>query len=225
MKTLALAPAGGARGTVRLPGSKSITNRVLLLAACSPEGTPPRPRSEYDFASAALNAVAALNSAHRFGVRVAGAGVELRSTRASAGERHVRMRLTRVSRGERRVDVPAGAVSADGARAEIARPELGLTEWYENRSNGLEQFVVVKGDRHALCQVLGKLCIALGITTRRSGSAEAQTTDGSATNGERDTDQGSRAERAQQLQVPCIPGKTLDRCVRYFGETVTCTRA
>ncbi len=33
MKTLALAPARAARGTVRLPGSKSISNRALLLAA------------------------------------------------------------------------------------------------------------------------------------------------------------------------------------------------
>ncbi len=33
MKSLALAPAARARGTVRLPGSKSISNRVLLLAA------------------------------------------------------------------------------------------------------------------------------------------------------------------------------------------------
>ena len=35
MKALELAPARAARGTVRLPGSKSITNRVLLLAALS----------------------------------------------------------------------------------------------------------------------------------------------------------------------------------------------
>src|SRR5258706_4094796 len=35
MKSLELAPARAARGTVRLPGSKSITNRVLLLAALS----------------------------------------------------------------------------------------------------------------------------------------------------------------------------------------------
>ena len=33
MKTLRLAPAAGAAGTVRLPGSKSISNRILLLAA------------------------------------------------------------------------------------------------------------------------------------------------------------------------------------------------
>ena len=33
MKSLELAPVRGARGTVRLPGSKSISNRVLLLAA------------------------------------------------------------------------------------------------------------------------------------------------------------------------------------------------
>ncbi len=35
MKSLELAPARAAQGTVRLPGSKSITNRVLLLAALS----------------------------------------------------------------------------------------------------------------------------------------------------------------------------------------------
>lgn len=33
MRSLALKPAAGAAGTVRLPGSKSISNRVLLLAA------------------------------------------------------------------------------------------------------------------------------------------------------------------------------------------------
>ena len=33
MKFLDLAPVGGVKGTVRLPGSKSISNRVLLLAA------------------------------------------------------------------------------------------------------------------------------------------------------------------------------------------------
>lgn len=38
MKALALAPARAAHGTVRLPGSKSITNRVLLLAALSGVG-------------------------------------------------------------------------------------------------------------------------------------------------------------------------------------------
>ncbi|HEX2651393.1 MAG TPA: 3-phosphoshikimate 1-carboxyvinyltransferase [Burkholderiales bacterium] len=38
MKTLDLKPATAARGTVRLPGSKSITNRVLLLAALSGAG-------------------------------------------------------------------------------------------------------------------------------------------------------------------------------------------
>ena len=38
MKTLALAAARGAGGTVKLPGSKSITNRVLLLAALSGVG-------------------------------------------------------------------------------------------------------------------------------------------------------------------------------------------
>ncbi len=38
MKKLDLAPAHSARGTVRLPGSKSITNRVLLLAALSGAG-------------------------------------------------------------------------------------------------------------------------------------------------------------------------------------------
>ena len=32
-EVLELKPARGARGTVRLPGSKSISNRVLLLAA------------------------------------------------------------------------------------------------------------------------------------------------------------------------------------------------
>jgi 3-phosphoshikimate 1-carboxyvinyltransferase len=38
VKTLDLKPATAARGTVRLPGSKSITNRVLLLAALSGAG-------------------------------------------------------------------------------------------------------------------------------------------------------------------------------------------
>jgi 3-phosphoshikimate 1-carboxyvinyltransferase len=38
VKALQLAPAKGARGTVKLPGSKSITNRVLLLAALSGAG-------------------------------------------------------------------------------------------------------------------------------------------------------------------------------------------
>ena len=38
MKTLDLAPAKSASGTVKLPGSKSITNRVLLLAALSGVG-------------------------------------------------------------------------------------------------------------------------------------------------------------------------------------------
>ena len=38
MKTLDLKPAKAARGTIRLPGSKSITNRVLLLAALSGVG-------------------------------------------------------------------------------------------------------------------------------------------------------------------------------------------
>ena len=38
MTSLALAPAAAARGTVRLPGSKSISNRVLLLAALA-DGT------------------------------------------------------------------------------------------------------------------------------------------------------------------------------------------
>jgi len=35
METLDLGPYGHAEGTLRLPGSKSISNRVLLLAALS----------------------------------------------------------------------------------------------------------------------------------------------------------------------------------------------
>ena len=38
METLDLSPAAGATGSVKLPGSKSISNRTLLLAALA-EGT------------------------------------------------------------------------------------------------------------------------------------------------------------------------------------------
>ncbi len=39
MKHLDLAPIAHAEGTVRLPGSKSISNRVLLLAALAKGAT------------------------------------------------------------------------------------------------------------------------------------------------------------------------------------------
>ncbi|VVE52144.1 3-phosphoshikimate 1-carboxyvinyltransferase [Pandoraea pneumonica] len=60
METLDLGPYGHAEGTLRLPGSKSISNRVLLLAALSHGTTRVRDLLESDDTRVMLDALAAL---------------------------------------------------------------------------------------------------------------------------------------------------------------------
>ena len=60
MKTLELKPARSARGAVRLPGSKSISNRVLLLAALAEGGTDVRDLLDAEDTRVMLDALAKL---------------------------------------------------------------------------------------------------------------------------------------------------------------------
>ena len=48
MNNITLSPATAARGDIKLPGSKSISNRVLLLAALSKKGEVTRVRDVLD---------------------------------------------------------------------------------------------------------------------------------------------------------------------------------
>ncbi|MCX7892949.1 MAG: 3-phosphoshikimate 1-carboxyvinyltransferase [Burkholderiales bacterium] len=79
MPFLDLAPVAGVAGTVTLPGSKSISNRTLLLAALAEGGTEVRGLLESDDTARMLEALAALGiRVERVGdardYRVAGAG-------------------------------------------------------------------------------------------------------------------------------------------------------
>jgi 3-phosphoshikimate 1-carboxyvinyltransferase len=80
VKTLALAPARRARGTVRLPGSKSISNRALLLAALAKGETVLRGALDADDTQVMRAALG------RLGVRISeGAPGELRVAGVGAG--------------------------------------------------------------------------------------------------------------------------------------------
>src|SRR5437868_4183592 len=65
MKSLALGPFTRATGTVRLPGSKSISNRVLLLAALSEGQTRVRDLLDSDDTRVMLQALKTLGVAWR----------------------------------------------------------------------------------------------------------------------------------------------------------------
>ena len=52
---------------------------------------------------------------------------------------NIHWQLRSLERDGGQVEVPAGQRTNSGARIEFARPDLGLTEWFENSSNGLEQ--------------------------------------------------------------------------------------
>jgi 3-phosphoshikimate 1-carboxyvinyltransferase len=70
MKVLELAPMSRAEGIVRLPGSKSISNRVLLLSALASGATVVRELLEADDTRVMLDALAQL------GVRCEPAGAD-----------------------------------------------------------------------------------------------------------------------------------------------------
>jgi 3-phosphoshikimate 1-carboxyvinyltransferase len=77
METLELKPVRGAAGTVRLPGSKSISNRVLLLAALAAGDTEVTGLLDADDTRVMLEALAALGirvSKEENVLRVVGAG-------------------------------------------------------------------------------------------------------------------------------------------------------
>ena len=78
MDHLDLAPIGRVRGTVKLPGSKSISNRILLLAALARGETRVRDLLEADDTRVMLNALRTLGvelaDDSKDDVRVHGAG-------------------------------------------------------------------------------------------------------------------------------------------------------
>ena len=81
---LDIPPLGAAAGTVRLPGSKSISNRVLLLAALASGTTTVHDLLDSDDTRVMLDALAALGcSVERAGdsLRIEGLGGRLRRTR------------------------------------------------------------------------------------------------------------------------------------------------
>jgi 3-phosphoshikimate 1-carboxyvinyltransferase len=80
MKVLELAPMRSAAGTVRMPGSKSISNRVLLLAALAEGKTNVRDLLEADDTRVMLDALAMLGTQigqHAEGTTVVGTGGKL----------------------------------------------------------------------------------------------------------------------------------------------------
>ncbi len=90
MEYLDLAPIRRARGTVRLPGSKSISNRILLLAALASGETLVRDLLESDDTQVMLEALRAL------GVEWKSAGAQAVRVRGAAGSfpvRHAQLSL------------------------------------------------------------------------------------------------------------------------------------
>jgi hypothetical protein len=107
---------------------------LSLLSGCAVHDRAPGP---FAFRSAGAGGFEAANEPQRLGARVEASGVEVWS--ASGGDERVSLRLARIARGGEGIDVGAGEARAAGERAEIARPELGLVEWYVNGPSGLEQ--------------------------------------------------------------------------------------
>ena len=86
---LDLPPLDGAAGTVRLPGSKSISNRVLLLAALSAGTTRVQDLLDSDDTRVMLDALRALGC----GVKHEGAGLEVTGLGGRAPAAHARLFL------------------------------------------------------------------------------------------------------------------------------------
>ena len=83
-----LPPLLSAQGTVRLPGSKSISNRVLLLAALAEGETEVRDMLESDDTARMLEALAAL------GVRVEALGTRPIAWLGAAGKYRSRKQIS-----------------------------------------------------------------------------------------------------------------------------------
>ena len=66
MKQLTLQPIRGVQGEIRLPGSKSMSNRVLLLAALAEGTTQVRNLLESDDTSHMLNALSILGAGIKY---------------------------------------------------------------------------------------------------------------------------------------------------------------
>lgn len=79
----------------------------------------------------------ATNHAHDLQAKFTTKGIEL-SAKNEAKQYASAWRLESVGYGERQVGVEAGSVKAAEQRVEITRREQGITEWYENKPEGLE---------------------------------------------------------------------------------------
>src|SRR5437868_495860 len=84
-EVLELKPARGARGTVRLPGSKSISNRILLLASLAEGETQVKGLLDADDTRVMREALARLGvtlTEHADGIKVRGVGGPFREKKA-----------------------------------------------------------------------------------------------------------------------------------------------
>ncbi len=91
---------------------------------------------EYD-ASPVADGLQAPNRAQNLRTWFEPAGIRVHDRTADGSPELLRLTLAGVGRGPALAPVEPGAVRADGARVEIARP--GLVEWYRNGPDGLEQ--------------------------------------------------------------------------------------
>ena len=88
-------------------------------------------------ASKSLHGLQAPNRAHGLRARFSPDGVRFEDRRDPA-QPLGGLRLARLGRSSESSEVPPGALSHAAARVEIARPALGVTEWYVNSPRGLE---------------------------------------------------------------------------------------
>ena len=118
MESLTLQPIARVEGTVNLPGSKSVSNRALLLAALARGTTVLTNLLDSDDVRHMLNALSALGvqytlSADRTRCEVTGNGGPLRSVPWQQ-----RSRADRRTADERASDRPSGGCPASGRRSD-----------------------------------------------------------------------------------------------------------
>ncbi|MDQ4120241.1 MAG: FG-GAP-like repeat-containing protein [Acidobacteriota bacterium] len=86
----------------------------------------------------------ATNYAHDLSALFTSKGINL-SAKKGAEEHQSIWQLESIGIGEYQATVSEGFVSTKGQRVEIVRQELGVTEWYENKPEGLEHGFTLSG--------------------------------------------------------------------------------
>lgn len=82
--------------------------------------------------------ISSRNIQHDFDSDIGSTGFNLSMPSPQAGMLETRWKLESIGYGDLRQTVSAGEVSHDSQRAEIVRNDLGITEWFVNKPDGLE---------------------------------------------------------------------------------------